>query len=58
MFDAILARLKEPSTYAGVAFLLGLVGVKIAPEAWDGVLQVVAALGGVLAVVIPETKKS
>jgi hypothetical protein len=32
MIDYILARLKEPSTYAGAATLLALVGWKLSPE--------------------------
>lgn len=57
MWEAVLARLKEPSTYAGIAFLLGIIGVNITPEAWGGVLTVAGVVGGVLSIVIPEGKK-
>jgi hypothetical protein len=32
MIDYIIARLKEPSTYAGIATVLALVGWKLSPE--------------------------
>lgn len=54
MWESLVARLKEPSTYAGVAFLVGLIGVNITPDAWSGVVSVFSAIGGVLAIVMPE----
>lgn len=32
VLDFIISRLKEPSTYAGAATLLALVGLKLEPE--------------------------
>jgi hypothetical protein len=56
MFSWIEARLKEPSTYAGLASLLGL--VHIAEPSWlIPVMTIVGgAVAGVLAIVVPEKK--
>lgn len=54
MLDKVADRFKEPSTYAGIAFLLGLAGVHLTPESWTGVVSLISAVGGVLAVVVPE----
>jgi hypothetical protein len=49
----IVARLKEPSSYAGIAALLAFVGIKITPEGWQTALTIITALSGALAVIIP-----
>lgn len=50
----LLARVEEPSTWAG-AGIVAVVVHSVAPGALgDGVLGVGAALGGLLAVVVPE----
>jgi hypothetical protein len=52
----LLARVAEPSTWAGTGVLAALVH-SIAPGAiGDGVLAIGAAIGGLLAVVVPEQK--
>jgi len=49
-------RLKEPSTYAGLAALLGLAGFHLTPDAYQGLVGVVSALAGFAAIVLPEHK--
>lgn len=52
----ILERLREPSSWAGVAVLLGLFGVPVgAPEL---VAQVGAGLAGLLAIALKEKGKA
>lgn len=50
----IIARLREPSTYAGLAALLAAFGVSIAPEKMTAVVSLVTALAGVAAVFLPD----
>jgi len=50
----IFARLREPSTYAGLAVLLSLFGVQIAPEAMQAGIQAVSGLAGVAAIIVAE----
>jgi hypothetical protein len=40
----ILARLKEPSTYRGLAILGGLVGISLEPDQWTAISAAVAAV--------------
>ena len=53
----IVNRLKEPSTYAGLAALLGVVGVKLAPEAMQAIITVLTAIAGAVAVFVPDMNK-
>jgi hypothetical protein len=57
MIALSLARLREPSTQAGFAVLLGMVGIKIAPEAWAAGIEVASVLAAFAAVVMPERGK-
>ena len=52
----ILARLREPSTYAGLAVLLGMFGVQIAPEMMTGIVQTVSGAAAVAAMVVAERR--
>lgn len=54
MWNQVVDRLKEPSTYAGVAVVLGLLGVHVTPEAWQGVVSLMGAVGAIAAIVVPE----
>lgn len=54
MLNYLLARAKEPSSYAGLATLLGIAGISIAPSEWQAIVDVLTALAGLLAVVLPE----
>ena len=51
-----IARLKEPSTWQGISAILTAAGVYIAPDLWQAIVGVGVAVGGLLAVVIPEGK--
>jgi hypothetical protein len=53
----ILNRLKEPSTYAGIAGLLaGMHLMGWTADQWTAVLGVVSAIAGAVAAVLPERK--
>lgn len=54
MNKQIIERLKEPSTYAGLGILLGLVGVQIAPETWALTVQAVTSVFALLSVILKE----
>lgn len=41
--NTILARLKEPSTYRGLALLAGVVGVNVSPEFSGAIATAVAS---------------
>jgi hypothetical protein len=57
MWRTMLNRLKEPSTMAGMAVLLGLFGVPAAPEMVQGAGMVLTGVAGLLAVLLPESQK-
>jgi hypothetical protein len=46
----IFDRLKEPSTYLGLAILGGLVGVSLEPDQWTAIAAAVAGVIGLLEV--------
>lgn len=50
-------RLKEPSSMAGLAVLLGLFGVPAAPEIVQGVGQIIAGGFGLAAILLREKSK-
>ena len=54
MLKGILDRLKEPSTYAGVGVLLGIVGVNFAPEELNAIIGVLTAIAAALAIFLRE----
>lgn len=45
----LIDRLREPSSYAGLAALLGIFGLQVAPEAWSMVIQVLTGAAGLAA---------
>jgi hypothetical protein len=54
MVNTVLTRLREPSSFAGIAVLLSLFGVNLGAE-WGAVIaQVAGAISAVLAVVMRE----
>lgn len=57
MWRTMLNRLKEPSTMAGLAVLLGLFGVPAAPEMVQGAGMILTGVTGLLAVLLPEGAK-
>lgn len=54
---AILTRMQEPSTYAGMAVLLGLFGVQVAPDMMQPVIQTLSGAAAVAAMVMRERAK-
>jgi len=54
--QTILARLREPSSWAGIAALIGIFGIKIAPEQLQAVIALGSAAAGAAAVFMPERK--
>lgn len=54
---AFLARIREPSTHAGIAVLLGLFGVQVAPEIMAPAVQVVSGVAALAAIVMGEKTK-
>lgn len=53
----IVGRLKEPSSYAGLAALLGLAGIHLAPDALQAIIGILVAVAGGAAIVIPDASK-
>lgn len=54
MKTIILKRIKEPSTWAGLAVLTSFFGVP--PGTLEAVQSVVVGIGGLVAIFAPETK--
>lgn len=54
----LLERFKEPSSWAGIGVLLGLVGVNMAPEGLTAIIAVASAVCGLLAFFFKEKAKS
>lgn len=54
MLSFLLARAKEPSSYAGLATLLGIAGVSVAPDEWQAIVGVLTAVASLLAIILPE----
>ena len=52
----ILARLKEPSTYRGLAILAGLGGIAVDPSQVNAIAAFVAAVIGLIEVFRKEAK--
>lgn len=50
----IAARLKEPTTYGGIASILALIGVQISPEMQSEIITICMGVGGVLMVLMRE----
>ena len=54
----LLARLKEASTWRGIALLLTALGVQVAPEVQEAVISVGIAVAGAVGVLFPDSMKS
>jgi len=52
------ARLREPSTYAGLATLLGVIGMTIDPGLLKSLSMIGMGLGGAIAFFLPEQPAS
>lgn len=57
IIQSILDRLKEPSSYAGLAVLLSFFGVNVAPEGWALVVTAATAVCAAAAFFIREKAK-
>ena len=56
MKDAILKRLREPSTYAGIAAFVSALGFQFATEAGQTIIAVGGSVAALLAIWLPEKK--
>jgi hypothetical protein len=54
--DYLLERLKEPSTWRGLAVLATAAGVTFSPEQMEAIVPVGLAVAGVIGVLAPERK--
>ena len=54
----VLARLKEASTWRGIALLLTAFGVQIAPDVQEAIISAGVAVAGAIGVLFPDTAKS
>nr|BDD47386.1 hypothetical protein 17 [bacterium] len=52
-----IQRLKEPSTYAGLAILLSSFGIQITDEMTQAGSMALAGLAGLIAIFLPEKGK-
>lgn len=52
----LLARMKEPSTYAGLGALLGVLGLHFSAAQLNALVSALAALAGLAAVFFPERR--
>ncbi len=52
----LLAQLKQPSTFRGLALILALVGVKISPQMTDSIAAATVAVLGLIEIVRNERK--
>jgi hypothetical protein len=50
----IVARLKEPSTYAGLGAVLAAAGIHIDNSILNAAIQVLVSIAGLIAVLVPE----
>lgn len=53
----LLDRLKEASTWRGIALLLTAFGVQVAPEVQEAVISVGIAVAGAVGVLFPDSTK-
>lgn len=53
----IIARGKEPSSWAGLMGLAATLGVYLSPDVSAAAVQLITALFGFLAVIMPERKE-
>ncbi|HEV2097842.1 MAG TPA: hypothetical protein VGR45_02825 [Stellaceae bacterium] len=53
----IVARLKEPSSYAGLGAVLAAAGIHIDNSILNAAIQVIVSIAGLIAVLVPERVK-
>lgn len=54
MLQYLLARAREPSSYAGLATLLSATGIAVAPAEWQAIIGVLTAIADLLAILFPD----
>ena len=54
MIAFVLARLREPSSYAGLGALLAAAGIRADDAVVQATIQVLVAAAGLIAVLMPE----
>ena len=52
-----LRRLKEPSTYASIAALLGILGVNMDSDIWQSAVYLMMAVAGFVGIILPDPDK-
>lgn len=52
---AIAARFKEASSWAGIATVLGLLGINVPAGIWQNVVLVGTGIAGLVAILVPES---
>jgi hypothetical protein len=57
LLSFLLARLKEPSTYAGLGALLAAAGIHVPDATLNAAVSAAMALSGFAAVLMPELKR-
>lgn len=50
----LLARLREPSTWRGLIWLLAALGVTVRPELWESIAALGMAVAGLLGILLTE----
>lgn len=55
MLRFVIARLKEASTYRGIALVLTGLGIAYRPEIGDAIMAAGMALAGLFGVLLPDT---
>lgn len=53
MVPLLLARLRQRPTWLAIATLLGLLGVQLAPEAWERIAGAGMTLADIVALLLP-----
>lgn len=54
LLEFIVARLREPSTYAGLGALLAAAGIHVNDMVVQAFIQVLVSVAGLVAVLMPE----
>ena len=53
----LIARFREPSSYAALAGVLAMVGVMIPADLWQNIVMTACGIAGVMGFVLSEKKK-
>lgn len=56
MLEWLLARMVEPTTWAGLTAILTAAGVALAPELKEAIITTGIAIGGLIGVIMKEKK--